>query len=324
MHCLRSRARQTGLASMTSIALCPLIRAVPVTPNIGAQLADVHLSEDLSDETVRRIEEALARYKVIFFRGQTHLDDAAQERFTARLGELVGHPTTPAREGSRAIFELDSGDGRGRADRWHTDVTFVDAYPRLSVLRAVILPPCGGDTVWANTVAAYNSLHPALKSLAESLRAVHSNLYDYGATRPKVSAAALREYETVFTSVVYETEHPVVRVLQSGERSLVLGNFVRRLAGLSQPDSNRLFEIFQAHITRLENTVRWRWQAGDVVIWDNTATQHCAVNDYGDAKRIVRRTTVKGDIPVGIDGRPSVMQSKAARRQISTEQIAAE
>jgi alpha-ketoglutarate-dependent taurine dioxygenase len=313
-----------GIALMALPELPHSIAAKPLTPRIGAQILDIRLTGDLPAEAIVGIEAALARYKVVFFRGQGHLDDAAQETFTARFGDLAIHPTTPARAGSGAIFELDSSDGRGRADRWHTDVTFTDTYPRISVLRAVIVPPCGGDTVWANTIAAYEGLSPALKTFAESLRATHSNLYDYAVSRPHASAAALREYENVFTSTIYETEHPMVRLLASGERSLVLGSFVRRFAGLSQSDSDRLFELFQAHITKLENTVRWRWQAGDVAIWDNTATQHCAINDYGEQKRVVRRTTVRGLIPVGADGRISTMKVKAARLPTRSERIAAE
>ena len=143
--------------------------------------------------------------------------------------------------------------------------------------------------------------------------AVHSNLYDYAAARPQASAAATKQYEEVFTSTVYETEHPAVRVLGTGERSLVLGHFVRRFAGYSQSDSNHLFEMLQSHVTRLENTVRWRWHAGDVAIWDNTATEHCAINDYGDQKRVVRRATVRGEVPVSIGGRKSITRCKTAK-----------
>jgi alpha-ketoglutarate-dependent sulfate ester dioxygenase len=197
-------------------------------------------------------------------------------------------------------------------------VTFVDAYPKISVLRGVVIPPFGGDTVWANTVAAYEGLPPALKGLAENLWAVHSNLFDYTAARPQASAAAVKQYEDVFTSTVYETEHPVVRVLpRTGERSLVLGYFVRRLVGYSQSDSNHLFEMFQSHVTRLENTVRWRWNAGDVAMWDNTATQHCAISDYGDQKRVVRRSTVRGEVPVSVDGRTSVTRCKTTKPSAS-------
>jgi taurine dioxygenase len=193
-------------------------------------------------------------------------------------------------------------------------MTFLDAYPKISVLRGVVIPPYGGDTVWANTVAAYGGLPPALKMLAENLWAVHSNLHDYAAARPQASAAAVKYYEEAFTSTVYETEHPVVRVLpRTGERSLVLGYFVHRFVGYSQSDSSHLFEMLQSHITKLENTVRWRWNADDVAMWDNTATQHYAINDYGDQKRVVRRSTVRGEVPVSINGRTSVTKSKTTK-----------
>jgi taurine dioxygenase len=283
----------------------------PLAGRIGAEIDGVQLAGDLPEATIAAIEAALAKCKVIFFRDQGHLDDAGQERFAARLGELVAHPTNPAKAGSAALLEIDS--ARGRADRWHTDVTFVDAYPKISVLRGVVIPPYGGDTMWANTVAAYDGLPAALKALAESLWAIHSNLYDYAAVRPEASAAAARYYGEFFISTVYETEHPLVRVLPSGERSLVLGYFFRRVVGVSQSDSNHLFEIFQSHITRPENTVRWRWNAGDVAIWDNTATQHCAINDYGDQKRVVRRATINGEVPISVDGRTSVTRRKTTK-----------
>src|ERR1700730_6345586 len=213
---------------------------------IGAEIGNVKLSGDLSDHLIGAINKVLLEHKVIFFRDQGHLDDAEQERFALRFGKLVPHPTIGATKGTASILELDSGRGGGRADRWHTDVTFVDAYPKISVLRGVVIPPFGGDTVWGNTVAAYGQLPPGLKTLAENLWAVHSNLYDYAAARPHASAAAVKRYEEVFTSTVYETEHPVVRVLpRTGERSLVLGHFVRRFAGYSQSDSTHLFEMLQ-------------------------------------------------------------------------------
>src|SRR5207249_11073611 len=121
--------------------------------------------------------------------------------------------------------------------------------------------------------------------------------------------------DRLLTSTVYETEHPVVRVHpETGERSLVLGNFVQKLIGYSKTDSAHLFNLFQSHITRPENTVRWHWQAGDVAIWDNRATQHYAVNDYGDQHRVVRRATIDGDVPVSVDGRNSVTRIKTSKQ----------
>lgn len=118
--------------------------------------------------------------------------------------------------------------------------------------------------------------------------------------------AKLERYRKVFTSTVYETEHPVVRVHPiSGERALQLGHFVKRIKGYSLADSQHLFAVLQGHVTRLENTVRWRWQAGDVAIWDNRATQHYAVDDYGTQPRVVRRVTLAGEVPVGVNGQLS-------------------
>jgi len=282
------------------------LKLKPVAGRIGAEVLDVRLGADLGQQAIGAIQRALGRHKVLFFRGQAHLDDTAQERFAELLGTPVAHPTVPVREGSSYLLELDSRYG-GRANSWHTDVTFVDAYPKASILRAVVIPEAGGDTVWANTATAFDDLPAELKTLAEGLRAIHTNLYDYAAARKDVTPEQIKRHRDVFASTVYETEHPVVRVHpETGEKTLVLGHFLRQFVGLSTADSQRLFAILQDHVTRLENTVRWRWSPGDVVIWDNRATQHYAINDYGDAHRVVRRVTLAGEVPVGVDGRESI------------------
>ena len=182
----------------------------------------------------------------------------------------------------------------------------MDAYPKASVLRSVLAPASGGDTVWANTATAYAKLPTDLQQLADKLWAVHSNEYDYASAKPDVSAEKLERYRKVFTSTVYETEHSVVRVHPvSGEKSLVLGHFVKRIKGYSPADSAHLFNLLQSHVTRLENTVRWRWNTGDVAIWDNRSTQHYALDDYGVQDRIVRRVTLQGDVPVSVQGQRS-------------------
>jgi alpha-ketoglutarate-dependent sulfate ester dioxygenase len=279
----------------------------PVAGRIGAQISGVRLSGQLSPQTTAAIRDALLCHKVIFFRDQGHLDDPEQEAFARSFGDVVSHPTIPPRAGTNVVLELDASHGGGRANHWHTDVTFVADYPQASILRAVVVPKSGGDTVWANTVAAYHDLPADLRDLADRLWGVHTNDYDYAAIRPEASAADQRRHREVFTATVYETEHPIVRVHpETGERSLILGGFLQKLIGYSQTDSAHLIAILQAHITRLENTVRWRWAAGDVAIWDNRATQHYAIDDYGNQPRIVRRVTVAGDTPTGVDGRRSV------------------
>ncbi|MEG1627969.1 TauD/TfdA dioxygenase family protein [Pseudomonas sp.] len=281
----------------------PVLDIHPVAGRIGVEIRGVQLSADLEPAVIDAIQAALVEHKVIFFRAQHQLDDQGQEAFAHLLGEPIAHPTVPVREGTRFLLELDS---ERRANSWHTDVTFVDAYPKASILRSVVAPQAGGDTVWANTATAYQDLPAELKALADQLWAVHSNEYDYAAAKPNVTLEQQENYRRIFTSTVYETEHPVVRVHPvSGERHLLLGHFVKRLKGYSQFDSTHLFNLLQSHVTRLENTVRWRWQAGDVAIWDNRATQHYAVDDYGSQNRVVRRVTLQGDVPVGVAGQRS-------------------
>jgi alpha-ketoglutarate-dependent taurine dioxygenase len=303
------------------------VKVHPITARIGAEISGVRLSGSLAPETAKAIWQALLRHRVIFFRNQGHLDEAEQETFGRAFGDLVPHPTVPSLAGTEFVLDLDATKGGGRANEWHTDVTFADTPPQASILRAVVVPSVGGDTVWANTVAAYEDLRPELRELADRLWALHTNAYDYAVVHPDARAADQDHYDDVFTSTIYETEHPVVRVHpETGERSLVLGNFVQKIAGYSKTDSANLFNILQSHVTRLENTVRWRWQAGDVAIWDNRATQHYAINDYGDQPRIVRRVTVAGDVPVSVDGRRSIARKKVKAtpaRLVKTGSVAA-
>jgi taurine dioxygenase len=273
----------------------------PITPVIGAEIHGVRLSGELPAKTVTAIRDALLRHRVVFFRGQGHLDEAEHQAFARLLGPLIAHPTVPSVAGTEAVLDIDGENGR--ASYWHTDVTFAEAFPLFSVLRGVVIPPVGGDTVWTNTVAAYETLPPLLRGLADQLWALHSNAYDYAATRPNATARQVQRYESVFKSTIYETVHPVVQVHPlTGERPIILGYFVRKLLSVSSADSAHLFAMLQDHVTRLENTVRWRWSTGDVVIWDNRATQHKAIDDYGDQPRIVRRVTIDGPLSVGIDG----------------------
>ncbi|WP_340317891.1 TauD/TfdA dioxygenase family protein [Rhizorhabdus argentea] len=281
------------------------LRVTPVTGRIGAEVHGVTLSDTISEAALSAIKAALVRHKVLFFRGQHQLDDAAQEAFGERWGPLVAHPTVPVRDGTRHILEIDSIDGHA-ANSWHTDVTFVSAYPQASILRGVVIPEAGGDTLWANAAAAYATLPDELRALADTLWAVHSNDYDYAEQTGGTRDPKILEQRALFTKTVYETEHPLVRVHpESGERSLVLGHFFKHFVGLRPSDSRRLFDVFQDQITRPENVVRWRWQAGDVAIWDNRATQHRAIADFDRQRRTVRRVTIEGDAPVGIDGRRS-------------------
>ncbi len=271
---------------------------------IGARIDGVRLGGDLSEQTVADIRAALLQHKVVFFRGQDHLDDDGHIGFAELMGPLTtAHPTVNT--GSARVLRFTANKGMA-ANAWHTDVTFVDRVPAISVLRGVTIPPYGGNTVWANTVTAYEAMPGALKALVENLWAVHTNSYDYAQRDEEHDQPDANFTRDDFASQVFETRHPVVRVHpETGERSLVLGNFVSRFEGLNTSESTALFHLLQNRITKLENTIRWTWQPGDVAMWDNRATQHYAVADFGSEPREVRRITVAGDVPVSVDGRRS-------------------
>ncbi|MFV8819040.1 TauD/TfdA dioxygenase family protein [Haliea sp. E17] len=276
------------------------IEVIPVAGSIGAELQGVRVGGDLTPDQVAQIRAALLQYKVVFFRGQHDLDDAGQEDFAALFGPLQKHPMVAASGGSAALLELTEGYS---ASVWHTDLTFVTEPSAFSVLRPIKLPPCGGDTLWANAAMAYQRLPQPLRVLADNLWAIHSSAFDFDAAFNADYLARMKDYGSNPARHISEVEHPVVHVHpETGERSLILGSWVKRFVGLNGPDSAKIFEILQSYVAMPENTVRWHWQAGDVAMWDNRATQHRAVPDYGDGERILRRATVLGSVPTAIDG----------------------
>jgi alpha-ketoglutarate-dependent taurine dioxygenase len=278
---------------------------VKLGANIGARIDGVRLADNLDAETVAAINGALLEHKVIFFRDQHDLDDDGQLAFAGRLGTpTTAHPTL-----SRGASVLPIDSRYDKANSWHTDVAFVDRIPKASLLRAVSLPSYGGTTTWASTEAAYEQLPAPLRVLTENLWAVHTNQYDYVREyedRHEVLTDTVRQHREEFVSDYYETEHPVVRVHpETGKRVLLLGHFIKQFVGLGPNESATLFNLLQARVIKLENTIRWNWAPGDLAIWDNRATQHYAVADYDDQYRRLNRVTLAGDIPVDIYGQRS-------------------
>ncbi|WGS24012.1 MULTISPECIES: TauD/TfdA family dioxygenase [unclassified Bradyrhizobium] len=282
---------------------------------IGAEILNIKLSGDLPDQTVSAITRVLHEHKVIFFRDQGHLDDAEQERVALRLGKLVP-PMGRVTEGTASVLKLDSACAGHRADAWHIDLAFFDAYPKITMTRGAVIPAFGGDTIWSNTAAAYLDLPPQLQRLADELWAVHSNALD-AAVMAASNEADKKFWDDIMTRTIYETEHPVVRVLpETGERTLVLGSYLQRFVGVERYDGQRLFDLFHSHVTAPENTVRWTWKEGDVAIWDNRATEHYGIRDYGEQHRVVCRSTIEAELPVSVHGQCSVTHVKAKKQPI--------
>ncbi len=286
----------------TATAERGLLEIQRLEPSIGARVHGVDLSR-ATDDQVRAIRAALAEYKVLFFAGQHDLHPDGQIALGRRLGEVTeSHPVVPGvDEQHPEIYALDSATG-GFADVWHTDVTFVRRPPLGSVLRAVVLPPTGGDTQWADLELAYRSLSEPVRHLADQLVAVHDGTREFG------YYLAQREERTKWEGEEFRAlvpiEHPVVRVHpETGRKGLFVNpGFVSHIKDVSDAESRYLLDLFYAHITKPEHIVRHRWSVGDVAMWDNRSTVHYANRDYGDQRRVMHRITLRGDQPIGPTG----------------------
>ncbi|MBO1048525.1 MAG: TauD/TfdA family dioxygenase [Dolichospermum sp. DEX182a] len=292
---------------------------------IGAEISGVDLSQPLHDDAVKEIREALLKWKVIFFRGQ-NIDHAAQIAFTSRFGEVTyahPHEDEPI-EGFSQILPIDRSryerrNGLRRSSyesRWHTDVTAAINPPAASILRAVNVPSFGGDTQWTNLVAAYEGLSAPIRALADTLKAEHR--FNARLNIPSDSKLAQRIAANPIVSI-----HPVVRVHpETGERALYVNpGFTSHILDVSRQESDLLLELFFNQITKPAYTTRFRWNNGDIAFWDNRATSHLAPQDldHVEVERVLYRTTITGDIPVGVDGfRSQVVEGEVFNSELPT------
>tara|TARA_Y100000588_G_C14219886_1_gene910528 strand:- start:261 stop:1199 length:939 start_codon:yes stop_codon:yes gene_type:complete len=287
------------------------ISVQPLTVHIGAEISNVDLSYPLSAHEITAIRGALLRWKVVFFREQ-HLSHQQHIQFARQFGETTpahvvfgsdpNHPEIYPVTKKRTAFAARPDVMRVWTD-WHTDVTAALNPPFASILRAVVVPPYGGDTQWTNMVAALNGLSPVMQNFLKSLRALHR-------FKRASSGQNATAYNDLVDSQALSTEHPFVTVHpETKEHSLFTNQeFVKEIIGLSPAESENLLHFLWEHCVRPEFTVRFRWQPGSIAFWDNRATQHLAVRDVYDTDfdREFYRVTLGGEIPVGIDGKHSV------------------
>jgi taurine dioxygenase len=245
--------------------------------------ATLHGSDDAIDATVAALRAALLEHLVICIRGQSAVDPDGQLAFARRWGNVLVHPYVPSIEGYPGIMKVYQ--ATSITETWHADTTHVAAPPAMTMLLARVVPKAGGDTMFANQYAAYDSLSDGLKATLRSLRAVH-----YGTELAKEAGVA---------SDVVTHAHPVVRTHpETGRLCLfVNGNYVRHFEGWTEAESAPLLSYLYAQCARPDFTWRHHWQPGDLLIWDNRCTQHCVVADWGGAERTLHRVTIEGDVP---------------------------
>lgn len=275
----------------------------PMSPTIGARIDGVQIGGELTEPVMAELRRALAEWKVLVF-GDQDTDREGQRRFASRWGEVVGHPFT-ALKVSRGQTDVNvatlQSDSQRRAieNNWHNDVTWHEHPSFGAVLRAVEVPPVGGDTIWADTGAAYDTLPDSVKARIDHLSAVHDWIQseEFG---QRMSPEELERFRPMFPPV----EHPVVRVIpETGRRVLFVNTiFTDRIVGVSQEESDEILAMLYRHIHRPEFQVRLQWRTNTVAIWDNRTCQHYAVSDYYPNKRVMDRISIGGDRPVGVSG----------------------
>lgn len=272
----------------------------PVTSVIGAEISGVDLREPLATSEVEAIEQALIDHLVVFFRDQA-LTDAQQRDFAAQFGELepfvLAPPANPDVPEMHALaFDNGAAALGSRVDSWHTDGTFMESPPLGTVLRAVELPPYGGDTCWANMYAAYDALSPALREMAEELDAEHDYMKVKYTTFDDYDdpEAELRKLRARYPLV----RHPIVRTHPVTKRKLLYinRNYATRIVGLTERENEMLLPFLFDHVRDPLFQCRFRWQPGSVAFWDNRSTQHYGVPDY-PGRRVMHRIVIAGDKP---------------------------
>ena len=284
---------------------------VPMTLHIGAEIRGLNLSKPITPEIAEAVNAALIKWKVIFFKGQ-NLSHAGQVSFARSMGEptighaVFGHDPDYPEIYSVAKFRTAQTHRTAKMQRpwtgWHTDLTAAINPPKASILRGVTIPPYGGDTFWTNLAAAYEGLSETFRNFVDTLKGIHR-------FEPPAGAKMNSNYDESIRRRVMESEHPIVRIHpESGERILFVSpSFLKSISGLTPRESGQILELLWEHITRPEYTVRFKWEPGDIAMWDNRSTAHLAPTDIFESNydRQLYRVTLVGDVPVGTDGKQS-------------------
>lgn len=269
---------------------------VPMTPAIGAEVEGIDLSRPLDARRVAAVRKALLDWKVLFFRGQDITTDQ-HLAFARNFGELEVHPFAPHKPDYPEVLAITHDDkSRGRENTWHSDVTWRLEPSLGSILRAIEIPPVGGDTLFADMYAAYDGLKDDVKARIEGAVAVH----DFAHFRRGMQKRGLSEAEIqAFNDKYPMVEHPVVRTHPETGRKAIYVNaaFTQHIVGLDKADSDALLAHLYAQAAIPEYQCRFRWEKNSIAFWDNRASQHYAASDYFPAVRRMERVTVIGDRP---------------------------
>jgi taurine dioxygenase len=272
-------------------------RSRTYSPFVGLEFEDIDLSSQLSEETTETIREGLSLYGVVFFR-DLHLSCEQQLRFARSFAPVDRNRFFKAVDGYPEIAEVlkephqRSNIGGG----WHTDHSYDEVPAMGSILLAREVPPHGGDTLFINMAAVFESLSPGLQQTLQSLSAIHSAKHVFG-YEGRWSRRADADGRILNPDVVPEdAKHPVViKHPKSGRRILYVNpGFTVRIDGWTESESKALLDYLYSEAMRPEFQCRFRWAAGSIAFWDNLMTWHYALNDYHGYRRLMHRITLAG------------------------------
>ncbi len=274
----------------------------PVTPHCGAEILGLDLREPNTANTTV-LQDALAAHSVVFVRDQ-YLSLEQQVALTSALGDVLRVPFIKhLDEHPDVIAVLKEPDERKISTfggTWHSDFSFLEEPPSLTLLQAVELPEVGGDTLWSCQYAAYEALSPGMQRLLDPLSAVQT-AWPHGTRGPGPNAAVSKSVVMTRNDPTADREvlHPVVRVHPVTGRKALFVNpvYTQWFEGMTEAESRPLLQYLFDHATRPEFTCRLRWTPGTLAIWDNRCLLHLAINDYDGSRRLLHRTTVAGTRP---------------------------
>jgi taurine dioxygenase len=278
------------------------IEVLPIASAMGAEIRGVSLA-NLSDAAFAELQDALWRHKMVFLRDQD-LNHAQHEAFAARFGEFGEDAYTQGVPGHRNVQPLiKDADHKSPAlfgSGWHTDSPFLAVPPGVTILRAVEIPPYGGDTVWANCALAFRMLSPAMQAMLRPLK-VRMSARNNAYTQEKMSGKELAFSSDGSRDAAFAgNAHSLVRTHPfTGELSLYVDEvYAVGIDGMTEAESRPILDFLTRHITQHGFTCRLRWEPGMVAMWDNRAALHLAANDYDGFRREMYRTTMAGERPV--------------------------
>jgi taurine dioxygenase len=282
-----------------------------LTPAIGARIEGVDLSKALDVSDIAAIRRLFLKHRVIFFEGQ-NLSPHQHRDFAARFGMFDLHPFYQAHPDYPELVVLDTGaHSPTDNDHWHTDMTYSPEPPMAGTLYSRLLPPQGGDTLWADMHAAYLALSGSLRSLLDPLDAVHDLAKAFPPDHRSVQTSGSDRYAEKMKANP-PVLHPMVRTHpERGEDCLFVNEgFTTAIQGLAKKESDDLLAFLFAHVNKPEFSVRWRWKPNTLAMWDNRCTQHYAVNDYLPHRRVMHRATLKGSRPLTVRGQTRLTRAE--------------